>query len=626
MALRRDPQFAPPGAALDALLRSRLEHARPSSPGRRRLGIEHEYAVFDVDRQTDFRQQVHHLGFPGRPLHPTNTDMYLTPSGLAVMADGLVAEIASPPELLCAGSASALDAWAARGRALLEAHIDASLTLLPGSTHLSVEMRSRKADQICLWYAQTFAPALMLLMDNASSPGHLVRPRPSRLEIGGEFVQGTRLRAAATFLAGSVLALESARRLPPAVQVRVEPARRRYGWYIDRTAFGPDLYTAGRAALLTQSDGGTVTAQQHMEACWAVARDALGSLASHEDIEAVEQMLRGAIPLPCEQAEWVGPAPADTPPTNRYGRLTVPHPSLAIEPVVATWDFVAFAVSDGERQCILNIPEHHLDAFVDLAGDGALDDLLAAALEQPSDRILDVHAQTTQPSVFGSITRSDALLPRDRVGIGAGPVSTLRPGKIETPPPPPPPPPREPVTPHQDPPRTRWTWIGGGLIGLVALTVGGWLLVGGGDDAVADPTATPQTTIVQPTATSQVVDPTAEATGIAVMPLEVGPIVATLTVPVTTYTVEASSPSEQPLTYRWFLVADPGQECGTKSPANSDPTSSNTATWSHDSAAPDNCHHDTTDHPFTVTVEVSDGVNPPVQRMYRGSASGIGEQ
>lgn len=183
MVLRTDPSLT-----AERRLRALLDAGVPSTA--RRIGVEHEYAVYDGDRQVDFRAYVHNLGFGGRVLHPTNRDAILTSSGLAIMADGCVAETASPPEPLRPGAASTAADWAERGRQLLERHLTPGMRLHPGSTHLSVETHSRSADQLCLWFAQTFAPALMLLVDRADSPGILVRPRPQRFEVGGEFIAG----------------------------------------------------------------------------------------------------------------------------------------------------------------------------------------------------------------------------------------------------------------------------------------------------------------------------------------------------------------------------------------------------------------------------------------------------
>lgn len=635
MVLRAEPL---PSA--EQRLRALLDLRAPAVAARR-LGVEHEYAVFEDGRQLDFRTLVHALGVPGCALHPTNPDVILTPSGLAVMADGLVAETASPPELLAPGAASRAADWGARGRRVLEDRLPGGLHLLPGSTHLSVETRTARADQVCLWFAQTFAPALMLMVDRSDSPGILVRPRPRRFELGGEFIEGERLQAALTFLAGAVIALEEARRLPPAVEVVVEPARRRFGWYLDRRALGPDLYADGRAALLTLRGGGTTTAQAHLEACWEVAREAIEGFATAEEIAAVDRMVRGATPLPCEDGDWGRWRPALEVPVNPFGRLEQHRPGLDLVPVSATWDYVAFEVASAADRGVLNVPYAYLGAFLDAFEEGALDDVLAeAAREATSAPPLELFAQTGKVGLFSRVRAGDALLPRDRMGTGPGMVSTARPGKFEPPPVPPPtsipPPPsvQPPPTPPE-PPRGlvgsggfRWRWAVTAVVALVLVGGGAALTLGGGEEVEATVTPTAATS-VGTTATAESSTPvvaTGEATSVAVPPPVVGPIVAFLEFPATTYTVEASSPGGLPLTYRWFMEADPGEECGRKTPATSEPVSSNVAVWSHANEPPDSCHHAAPDHPFNVRVEVSDGVNAPVVRTYRGSNTGVGSQ
>ena len=628
MVLRTDPS---PSAELR--LRALLGVDVPSTA--RRIGVEHEYAVYEGDRQVDFRAYVHNLGFAGRVLHPTNGDAILTPSGLAVMADGWVAETASPPEALRPGAASTAADWAERGRQLIERHLAPDMRLHPGSTHLSVETHSMSADQLCLWFAQTFAPALMLLLDRVDSPGILVRPRPQRFEVGGEFIAGERLGAALTFLAGAVIALESARRLPPAVEVVVEPARRRYGWYVDRSAFGPDLYEQGRGARLRLRGGGVTTAQAQLDTCWEIAQDSLGGLASATEVAAVERLVRGESPLPSEDPDWDRPAQGATGSASAFGHLVIERDALRVSPASATWDYVAFAVDAGDASGIVNVPYPNLAAFTERLDDGTLDEVLRdAAIEAVTRPILATYAQTREVGVFSGVSATDALLPRDRVGIGPGTVSTVRPGKVETPPPPlvDPPPPVTPA-PSEPPPMLAvgggfpWIWIAIPLVSLILTVGGGSFLVLGGGDAEPTPTPTPTSGLAtpSPTETAPATATATDGTSIAVAPPVVGPIMAELVVPVTTYQVEAMSPAGLPLTYRWFLEAAPGQDCGVRSPATSAPTDSPVATWSHENApSDDDCDHDAPDHPFNVRVEVSDGVNPAVIRTYEGSATGVG--
>src|SRR5262245_66693353 len=91
--------------------------------------------------------------------------------------------------------------------------------------------------------------------------------------------------------------------LPPRLDIRLAPAVHRYGWYVDREAFGTDLHAAGRRALLPRASGGTICAQSHLELAWAAARQALADDAAASDLEAAEAMVAGSLPLPAEQGQ-----------------------------------------------------------------------------------------------------------------------------------------------------------------------------------------------------------------------------------------------------------------------------------------------------------------------------------
>ena len=81
----------------------------------------------------------------------------------------------------------------------------------------------------------------------------------------------------------------------------LEPAVERYGLYVDRRAFGPDLYDAGRSSMLTQTrDRRPRSAQDQLEHAWAIARATLTDDADASDLEATDAMVRGDIPLSCE--------------------------------------------------------------------------------------------------------------------------------------------------------------------------------------------------------------------------------------------------------------------------------------------------------------------------------------
>lgn len=472
MVATRDPA----GCAAPAELSRRFEalfDERSERP--RRLGVEHEYGVFEGERQIDFGPVVDRRGFDGERLHPTNSRAYQTASGLLLMADGVVAEAASPPVLLGPEFVGRLEEWGARGRGALED----GQRLVGGSTHLSVEVPAELNEQLCEVYAQTFAPALMLLMDRGDSPGLLIRPRPSRTELCGEFVHGERLRAALAFAAGSVLAIEAsltrgrdAPRLPRAVEVLVEPGRQRHGLYVDRRAFGPDLYKEGRSAELRLRGGGVVSAQRQLEQCWQVAREALRAVRiSEADLQSTDSVVSGAVPLPSEVAELDDATRvAGERAPDRHGLVLSPAAPSGFElrAVSATWDSAAFEVTSTEapsRSAVMSVPERQFESFLDGVGRGEFDEVLSEYLAQPpTNRVLESSGQTVSPGIYDSVSPNPQLLPPDMMGTGPGVMNPQRPGKVE----------------EEDESRVSlpWGWIGAALVALL-VGLGAWISLSG---------------------------------------------------------------------------------------------------------------------------------------------------
>lgn len=454
----------------------------PPTETRPLAGVEHEYSVWRRGELVDFRTIVHRIGLPGLRLHPARADVYRCESGLELGADGNVAEVATPPVAIRSGFGAELDAWARAGAEELRRLVPTTLRLQGESTHLSVALDLAESERVSRLYATTFAPALMLLLDRATSPGLLVRPRPGRTELCGEFAEGRALQVAAVFAAGSVRACALGH-APPHLDVVVEPARRRYGWYVDRAAFGTDLYAGGRDALLRRRDGGRVTAQEHLRACWERSRDALRGSASGEELALVARAVDGLDPLPCEAVDASPglpvrpPAPPSLRPRER--------PGFSVSIALATWDFTAYRVAGAGRGAVVCVPQPRLPAFLEALDGGRLDGVLLAYLRlRPQGRVLASHAQTTETGIYDTVEPSDALLPRDRVGVGGGTRKVV-----------PPPPAERGGTPW-------WWWAGGFLV--VVLAAGGiFLATQGGDGAettVAETTTERQTTTEPPPA------------------------------------------------------------------------------------------------------------------------------
>jgi len=409
------------------------------------LGLEHEFRVLVDERPVDFSRLIHHVGIPGARVDPGDPNAYRGAWGGIVTADGPEGEIAIAPVAVGPGAIGRAVAGAHRGRSVLAGSLPAGARLEGFSTHLSVSVPDRLVERVARTYARTFAPALMLLLDGAQSPGLLVRPRRGRLELGGEFVDGDRLRAALTFAAGSVaLATHAARRwplptvrLPPRVEVAVVPTTERFGWFVARNAFGVDLYEAGRVGSLRLARGGSISAQQLLAAAWRAARRAVEGTLDDGDLRAVDRLVAGAVPLGIEQpheaaiamepigGEPVAAAGARVPmETPAFGRAIAARErgGLRITPALLSWDFAVLRLERDAQVAYACLPRRLLGAGLEALDSGRLDLLLLGYLEAAArgeGRLLTSAGQTNSPGLYRGVGHVFDLLAPER-GSGGG--------------------------------------------------------------------------------------------------------------------------------------------------------------------------------------------------------------
>src|SRR5215471_8235646 len=421
------------GRRLSEALRLRVPGDVPPGPGGL-LGLELEFSVRSVrGGQVHFGSLVHRLALDGAALDPGDPNAYRCSWGGVVTSDGAEAEIATPPVRTRPGFTARLQGWAQTGEAELRRAVPRGIGLDGYSAHFSAAMPAKLNDRVCRLYAETFAADLMMLMDRSDSPGLLVRPRPGRTELCGEFIEHEPLAAAAAFVAGSTRACAAAVRrqtgratLPPRLDVRLAPAVHRYGWYVDREAFGTDLHAAGRRALLPRAAGGTISAQSHLELAWAAARQALAEDAAASDLQAAEAMVTGSLALPAEQGRLdeapggqrdgdvrfplEGAVVPDTPLPGEHVR-----PGFTLRPVAATWDFTVFEATGPARSAYACIPRDSLPAFAAALEEGALDNAIAAYLALPSRRrALSESRQTARPGLYDQMGAPAGLLAPER--------------------------------------------------------------------------------------------------------------------------------------------------------------------------------------------------------------------
>ncbi len=390
----------------------------PDAPGLC-VGLEHEFVVAAGSGQIDFRRLLPTLDVPGSRLDPGDPNAYRLESGLALTCDGPEAEYASPPIELSKGFPGLVEAWSRSGGEELLGLLPPAHDAEGWSTHLSVTVPDRLALAVGGLFARTFAPALMLLMDGQDSPGLLIRPRHNRVEFGGDFVTGPALRAATALAVGGVLACtkvaagaEPRSHLPPPVGVEVEAALDRYGWYVDRTAFGFDLYRTGRTGTFKRQRWGSIPVQLHLTRAWLMASRALASRVGPSDLAAGNALVEGRLPLPSEtdRDRSVPTGPRVT--AAGMGRMLLRErrrPRYVSRAVAATWDFAVFRLA-GARSIYASVPQQHVTGYVRAVEGGALDAIVGRRLEEPRrGRILETHDQTLQPALWDEM-RSTTLL------------------------------------------------------------------------------------------------------------------------------------------------------------------------------------------------------------------------
>jgi hypothetical protein len=381
-------------ATIEAELRARLNPAG-DVPVAGLVGLEQEFVVRTRDASAvDFRSLLPYLEDLSPPLDPDDPRARRTASGVVLTADGNEAEAVTPPIAVRPGFADEVSAWARAGRRELSTRLDDDLALEGYSTHVSVAADDARSVRVGALFARTFAPGFMLLVDRVSSPGLIIRPRPGRVELCGEFVDGPWMRAAAVYATGAVLACDDAltgrtpfAALPPQLTVTTRAARTRAGWFVDRTGFGTDLLGPdSRRVRLRRCDGRRVRAQDHFESAWTAARAALRDRASETDLAVVDDLVSGRVLIPTEtEPELVdagddGSRPAPSP-LGDVARVRV-RPDFVVEATAATWATTVFCVrARGRvREAYVAIPREQLGDFLAALDAGRLDDVLTRYL------------------------------------------------------------------------------------------------------------------------------------------------------------------------------------------------------------------------------------------------------
>lgn len=406
---------------LRAELARLLDEPRPRG---RRVGIEQEFVVTRGGTTVDFASVARAGWLPGKRLDRGDPHAHRLPWGGVITADGREAEIATPPATLAPGFTHRLSDWLARGRTELDASLGEDFRIDGGSTHVNVEVADRQATPIAKRFVARHSLAMMLLLDRKHSPGLLVRPRRGRLELGGEYVTGPQLVAASVFAAAAVMDCQRVGRRSTYGKFAVEPARERFGYYVDRRAFGGDLYNTGRATTI-----GRRTAQWNLQRSWEIVRPDAATFATRTELATTDAVVRGDHPLPCERPDaddahpdtFTSWGPDLTATSHRFG--------FELVAVLATWEQVVFQLTHHERSWLLAVPAERAGLLLRLFTSGLLDAYLRRIVATPDTAFEPLLAadQIGRGGVFGKLGNGTTLQPPERTpgtgiigGNGAG--------------------------------------------------------------------------------------------------------------------------------------------------------------------------------------------------------------
>ncbi|MFN0094890.1 MAG: hypothetical protein ACKVVT_08945 [Dehalococcoidia bacterium] len=361
--------FAPRQLGLDALV------PPPPSVVGDRVGVEHEFTVRDAQGvPVDFAALLPRLAVPGRRLDPGDVHAVRTPSGFVVTADGREAEIATPPISTGPGVGRRVEAWSAAGSTVLRAALPRGTTLEGFSTHVSVSVPAGREDAIARRFARTFAPAYAAIAEKSASQGIYVRPRPGRLELCSDFVDGPRLEAAVAFAVAACRALDITPDCIPQLMVEIRPSRERFGHRVHRLGGGADAYAAPRTVTWQLAEGGVWSGQRYLSACAAAVAGHPGG----RGLALALRMLRAQALLGVEG--FADSAPRPGPVWSPHGALLdVPaRDGLQLEAAAATWMAVLFRATGlgAGREAEVVVPGLVLDRFLDAFRRGRLSSAL----------------------------------------------------------------------------------------------------------------------------------------------------------------------------------------------------------------------------------------------------------
>ncbi len=379
----------------------------------RRVGVEHEYALWRGSTQVDFRALLPAIAADLRTLDPGDPRARRLPSGVMLTADGREAELATPPLPWASSSPHALDELLAAERSELatRAAEAGEVDRVPGlSTHVNVSVPDDPVVDVGRRVVRHCGLATALVGEPLTSSGLLVRPRRGRLEVGGEYAEGADLVALVTFVGSAVAALLDDVAPPRPAEPRAVPAREKYGWFLP-----PEGVTADRQVL---------------EAVWSWARSAC--LRDGVDPGPVDRLVAGA-PLRRDQPaapphrvtlERAADHPMTTTRVDTSPRLL--RGGVEAESLWVTWSHVVWLFRGHGREVHAVVPVDQEADFLARLDAGLYDEDLRHELARRAwRRRLLVNAQLDGAGWWHGV-RPGALVPAERGPDGRVPRVSRR--------------------------------------------------------------------------------------------------------------------------------------------------------------------------------------------------------
>jgi len=421
------------------------------------ITLRQDYAVAKAGRPLPFASLIHTLNLGVRNLQPDDPEAYPLASEAVLTVSGMDAEIILSPIPLAPGFAAAVTKAADAERLALARRLGPEHSVAGVSTRFGLPAHTPAVDRVATEFISRFAAPLMLLLDQADSPGLLVRPDPGLIELSTAYASGSQLAAALIFAAAAVrrcVAMTHDRApdsesdggdddygsiMAPPLQSEVVPSSAGSGWFVTPTAFGHDLRAAGRHVALRTLDSMPLSGQEVLEKAWTYARPLAVAYTTLEELKLVDSLVAGDLPLPLEGAidesrmTWAnGAITLDGRPAvrgmrtggeARHGDWRRPRRSeaakLELAPVMVTWDTVVYIVVDDARRkrAFAVVPRRLLGTWLRLLAGGELDGPLSRYLHfSRGDRVLSSYAQTLTPGLYDSLPSRRALLFRERYG------------------------------------------------------------------------------------------------------------------------------------------------------------------------------------------------------------------